>query len=184
MQIGTFRASHSVMRAVPRVVNGTVITRTILRARRRPKSYPTLVRRVEPAVLEWINCATDWPDVSVGEARVLIFETPLPNGATFFVRLWSEPRMPLLCEIPSGIQDDALRGALTGMARWRPQQAGMTIEGSAQNFFSRIPIDSELLKGAAAAFVLEMFVDCIGYKGPTPLVATLAHGDRTGSSVH
>ena len=97
MQIGTFRASHSVMRAVPRVVNGTV---------------------------------------------------------------------------------------LTGMASWRPQQAGMTIEGSAQNFFSRIPIDSELLKGAAAAFVLEMFVDCIGYKGDTPLVATLAHEDRTGSSVH
>ena len=100
------------MPALPRVIIGKMICATIQKARCRPKSYPTLVRRLEPKIVDWIKGATDWQDVDVGQSRVLIFETPLPNGARCFFRFWPESRMPLLDEISSGIQDEALRAAL------------------------------------------------------------------------
>ena len=163
------------MPTLPRVNNGKLICRTILKARRRPKSYPTLVRRLEPKILEWVRGATDWQDADVGQSRVLIFETPLPNGSTFFVRFWSEPRMPLLCEIPSGIQDDALRVCLSNMADWWPTHNGMRISGVAQNFHGQFAVDSDFLKEVVAAFVVETFTECIRFKGHTPLIGTLAH---------
>ena len=47
-----------------------------------------------------------------------------------------------------------------------------------------LPVDSDLLKGAVACFVIDMFVDCVGYKGHTPRIATLVHQDRTRAVVH
>ena len=167
------------MPTLPRGANGKLICRTILKARRRPKSYPTLVRRLQPKILEWIKGATDWQDADVCQSRVLIFETPLRNGSTFFVRFWSEPRTPLLCEIPSGIQDEALRTSLVNNAHWWPKHHGMTVSGIAQNFHREFAVDSDFLKEVVAAFVVETFTECIAFKGHTPLIATLAHAECT-----
>jgi hypothetical protein len=165
------------MPALPRVVDGKLICRTIQKARQRPKSYPTLVRRVQPKILDWIRGATDWDDADAGQSRMLSFETPLPNGAMFFIRFWSEPRTPLLCEIPSGIQNDALRPWLTASAHWWSRHNGLTVSGVAQNFHGEFAVDSDFLKEVVAAFVVETLTECIAFKGHTPLVATLAQAD-------
>ena len=168
------------MSAVPRLVGNDYVSRTILPARRRPKLYPDLVPRLEPVIAEWIKSAADWPDLGLGRSRVLTFETPLPGGATFFVRFWSEPRTALLCEVPSGIQDEALRAALVATAVPWAEQNKMTVSGKARNFRSLFPIDSAFDIEVAAAFVVETLDEFIRYAGQTPLIATLASADRSG----
>lgn len=168
------------MRQVPLVVDGDCISRIILPARRRPKSYPTLVRKLEPVIAAWIASAVDWPDLGLGQSRMLVFETRLPGGATFFVRFWSEPGAPLLCEAPSGIQDDALRAVLFASApRWA-EHNHLVISGNAQNYRGQMQVGSKLLIEATAAIVVDAFVESIGYAGHTALAATLAHSDRRG----
>lgn len=155
------------------------ISRVILPARRRPKSYPDLVPRLEPLIAEWITAATDWPDLALGQARVLAFETRLRGGATFFVRFWLEPGALLVCDIPSGHEDAALRAALLPSAVPWAAQHHMILGGAAQTYRSLVAADTELEIAAAAAFVLETFVTCIGYAGLTPLVVNLAHENRS-----
>jgi hypothetical protein len=142
------------------------------------------MRRLEPKILDWIRAATEWKDVDAGQSRMLIFETPLPNGATFFIRFWSEPRKPLLCEVPSGIQDDALRVWLTGGADWWLKHSGLRITGPAPIFFGEFAVASDFLKRVVAAFVVETLVECIAFKGHTPLIATLAHSRGAAADLH
>ena len=168
------------MPKVPLVVGGDCISRVILPARSRPKSHITLAKQLGPVIAAWISSAVEWPDLGLGQSRVLVFETPLPGGATFFVRFWSEPDAPLLCEVPSGIQDDALRAVLLGSATGWAERNGLVISGKAQNYRGQMRVGTTLLIDATAAIVVKAFVESIGYAGHTPLAATLAHHDRRG----
>jgi hypothetical protein len=167
------------MSVIPRIEQEGEISRVILPARRRPKPYPDLAHRIEPVIADWVRAAADWPELALGQARVLAFETPLPGGTTFFVRFWSEPGAPLVCDVPSGHEDSALRAAFLPSAVPWAERNKMVIDGPAHTYRALVPAATELDIETAAAFVLETFIEFIGYAGLTPLVATLAHENRS-----
>lgn len=168
------------MPGVPRLTGGDEICRTILPARRRPLAPPQLAMKLEPVIAEWITAAADWPDLGLGESRCLTFETTLAPGATFFVRFWSEPHSPLLCEIPSGHANAALQKWLRPDSATWAERCGLGIRGRRENYRRSFRGDSPLGVATAAAFVVDALVSMIDYQGLTALIAALAHDLRSG----
>ena len=166
------------MSTVPRVSDGAEIQRTILPRRRRPLTLLELSKRIEPVIADWIAAAAEWPDINLGESKCVTFQTRLPGGGTFFVRFWSEPRSGLLCEIPSGLQDEPLREAMRSSAAAWAEQHGMEIQGAAENFRGRFAMDTDRAIAVLAELVVEAFVVLVNYQGLTPLVAVLVHDSR------
>ena len=166
------------MPLIPRVQHGEEISRTILPARRRPLAADDLVRKLEPVMADWVAAAADWDGLGLGESRCLVFETDLADGVTFFVRFWSEPMAPLLCEVASGRGDNALAARLLPGAHQWMEAGGFAIQGERQNYRGHVPIETADGIASAAAFAASALIAVAGYQGLTPLYAMLAHDSR------
>ena len=155
---------------VPRVVDKQKIARIILPARCHPRGAAAITDTLRPVVAEWIRAASDWPDLALGETRCLIFDTTLPSGAPGCVRLWFESDTPLLYDTPSG-------GLRPNAAMWaRDHGLLLSLDGESYNGYLAFagPQDADRI----ATLVAGILVSMGGYRGLSPIVATIAHTSR------
>ncbi len=109
-----------------------------------------------------------------GDFNILIFETTVGPGAELFVQFWSEPKEPVAWEVCSGQLNPAVRALIDDQAREKLRAFGFELREDSPNFRKVATIANIGDVRAAARQTLRIFVEALGYRGRTPLVARLS----------
>jgi hypothetical protein len=156
----------------------------LLEAGDRDLSLDEIAARSEERVRQLVAQACRWRPNGhgrgwrPGDYNILIFETTVGVDAELYVQFWSEPKEPVEWEVSSGRANPRARPFVGEAAQAALGSFGFAIGGGAQNFRKQVTIANMGDVHAVARETLRLFVEALGYRGRTPLVARISINSR------
>lgn len=162
------------------VPRGESDERTIFAGTGTPLTQAQLHRQLDPIVRAWLTSACAWTGDEFGDYRFLIFWTDPAPGVQVYVQFWSEPNMPLLCEVSSGKAHRPSEAWLADRVQ-SLTALGFAIGGEAQNFQRWFDVFTPEHVAQIAEIVANVFYTAFDYRGGTAIAAKLTHDGRAES---
>ncbi len=150
-------------------------------------SLEDIVARCGQRVCELVEEACRWRRNVVGregrawkpgDHNILVFETTAAVDAELFVQFWSEPLEPIEWQVCSGQGRPAVKALLGPQAEEELRALGFEPGADPPNYRKTVTIANTGDARAVARETLRVFVEALGYRGRTPLVARIGAGTR------
>lgn len=142
-----------------------------------------LVRPVEAllrTVCHWGDALGDGWDL--GDYRFLILDFRTGGDLLLYVQFWSEPKIPVLIEVSSGLPNPPARQLVGAVQRKKLRALGYRIGGSSKNYQKELEVGRHHLR-ALAEEAVHILTEVFGYTGITSLRGQL-HADTRAEAAY